>query len=74
MWTVTTPVEVWRKGKTWGFPRDAYYACPLIKLQSKALITDHILFLLMGSNLYGTAFINLFWAKFSRDAKYQICL
>lgn len=44
------------------------------KLQSKALTTEHILLFLMDSSLYGTAFINLFWAQFSRDAKYQICL
>lgn len=67
-----SPAEVWWKAKTWGFPGDAYCACPLIKLQWKALITDHILLLLMDSSLYGTAFINLFWAKFSRDARCKV--
>lgn len=65
-----SPAEVWRKGKT--FPGDAYCACPQIRLQSKALITEYNLLLLMDSSLCGTAFIHLFWAKFCKDAKYQI--
>lgn len=74
MWRVMTTHLQRFGGGAKPFITDAYCACALIKLHSKALLTDHILLFLMDNSRYGTAFINLFRAKFSRYAKYQICL